>query len=248
MTSDAPTALPLHHTGRVIVGALFLHMAVFAGGCASSYEMKVKAVAKPATTGTFSYRMVAANASEANTLRHREATAYVRSALAEKGLKESADAKSADLLITLDYGVGPPVSRPQLVSEPIYIYLPGRYRYERVQAGTDRNGNPVYQLVAVQEPPRTEFAGYSEYWITVTNYEKYLRLTAVENTIPPAGQSPAEIWDVDLRSDGESQDLRRALPILAAASADYVGKDTKGPKKIRFKDTDQSGAAVKKRT
>lgn len=222
--------------------------AVFLGGCASTYEVRVNSAAKLHASDSTSYRMIAASGEGEDTLRHREAAAYVRTALAGKGLHEVATPREASLTISLDYGVGPPVSRPELVSEPVYVYVPGRYRYERIHAGTDRNGNPVYQTVVVQEPSRSEFAGYSEYWITVTTYEKYLRLKAVENHAAPSGQPPAEVWNVEITSNGESQDIRKALPILAAASIDYIGKDTKGPKKVRLKDTDQGLSAVKKGT
>ena len=37
-----------------------------------------------------------------------------------------------------------------------------------------------------------------------------------------------------------------ALPILAAASIDYVGKDSKGQKTIRIKDTDKDVAFIRK--
>ena len=239
MKSDAPADLACLPRRGLVAGSLLAIFAVLLGGCASSYEVRVSSTAKPHATGSTSYRMIAANGDGEDTLRHHEAAAYVRTALAGQGLYEAASPKEASLTISLDYGVGPPVSRPELVSEPVYVYVPGRYRYERVQAGTDRNGNPVYQTVMVQEPSRSEFAGYSEYWITVTTYEKYLRLKAVENRAPPSGQPPADVWSVEITSNGESQDIRKALPILAAASIDYVGKDTKGPKKVRLKDTDR---------
>lgn len=232
----------------IVAGHLPVVFSLLLGGCASSYEVRVSSTAQPHASGSTSYRMIAANGEDEDTLRHQEVARNVRTALAGKGLHEVVAGKDAALTISLEYGVGPPVSRPELVSEPIYVYVPGRYRYERVQAGTDRNGNPVYQMVAVQEPARTEFAGYSEYWITVTTYEKYLRLKAVENHAAPSGQPPAEVWNVEITSNGESQDIRKALPILAAASIDYIGKDTKGPKKVRLKDTDQSLSAVKKGT
>jgi hypothetical protein len=51
---------------------------------------------------------------------------------------------------------------------------------------------------------------------------------------------------VDVTSEGESRDMRKALPVLAAASIDYVGKDSHGQKIIRLKDTDKDIAFVKK--
>jgi hypothetical protein len=124
--------------------------------------------------------------------------------------------------------------------------VPGQTRYERVQVGTDKNGNPVYQNVMVQEPPTVELVGYREYMVTVITYEKYLKLNATENKPTSEGRPPSEVWTVDVSSDGESRDVRKSLPILAAASIDWVGKDTKGQKTIRIKDTDKDVAFVRK--
>jgi hypothetical protein len=150
------------------------------------------------------------------------------------------------MVIDLDYGVGPPQVRRETVSEPVYITLPGQIRTERVQVGTDSQGRPVYQTITVQDPPTTEFAGFREYMVTVVVYEKYLRLTARENKEPVEGQPPVEVWTLDITSEGESKDIRKHLPILVAASIDFVGKDTQGQKTIRIKDTASDIAFVKK--
>jgi hypothetical protein len=221
--------------------------ALLAAGCANSTTVKIDSLAKPKAEESISYKILNKNpAVDDDSLRYKEAAGYVRTALSGKGLYEAPDAQNADLVVSIDYGVGPPQSRREVVSEPVYVTLPGQMRTERVQVGTDRNGNPVYQTVTVQDPPRTEFAGYREYFVTVTVYEKFLRLNATENKPAAEGRPPSEIWTVDITSEGESRDIRKALPILAAASIDYVGKDSLGQKTIRIKDTDKDVAFIKK--
>ncbi len=51
---------------------------------------------------------------------------------------------------------------------------------------------------------------------------------------------------MDISSEGESRDVRKHLPILVAASIDYVGKDSQGQKTIRLKDNASDIAFVKK--
>src|SRR5262249_15238921 len=114
------------------------------------------------------------------------------------------------------------------------------------QVGTDRNGRPIYQTVTVQDPPHTEIVDYRDVVITTVVYEKYLRLSARDTKPPAEGQPPSQIWTVDVTSEGESHDLRKALPVLAAATIDYVGKDSHGEKIIHLKDTDKDIAFVKK--
>ena len=248
MKSECPSDLRyLRRAGRWVSLVGVTAAVLLAAGCANSTTVKIDSLAKPKAEESISYKILNKNpAVDDDSLRYKEAADYVRTALSGKGLYEAPDAQKADLVVSLDYGVGPPQSRREVVSEPVYITLPGQMRTERVQVGTDRTGTPIYQTVTVQDPPRTEFAGYREYFVTVTVYEKFLRLNATENKPAAEGRPPSEIWTVDITSEGESRDIRRALPILAAASIDYVGKDSLGQKTIRIKDTDKDVAFIKK--
>jgi len=247
MKSDRPSDLVSSAAHHWCASVVILSLAFVAGGCANSYDVKVDSLAKPKAEEAISYKIINKNpAVPDDSLRYKEAAGFVRTALSGKGMYEASEMEKADLVVALDYGVGPPQSRRETVAEPVYINVPGRIRVERTQVGTDRNGNPVYQNITVQDPPTTEFAGYREYVITVTVYEKFLRLNAVENKPAAEGRPPSEIWTVDITSEGESRDIRKALPILAAASIDYVGKDSKGQKTIRIKDTDKDVAFIKK--
>lgn len=229
------------------LGALLLAGGLLVGGCANSYEIKIDSLAKPNAEDAISYKIHNANPEiPEDSLRHKEAVGFVRTALSGKGMYETTDVSRADVVVDLDYGVGPPQLHHETVSEPIYVTLPGEVRTERVQVGTDRNGNPIYQTVTVQDPPRTELLGYRDRVITTVVYEKHLRLSARENKPASEGRPPSEIWTVDVTSEGESHDMRKTLPVLAAASIDYVGKDSHGQKVIHLKDSDKDVAFVKK--
>jgi hypothetical protein len=231
--------------GVLLLGALFL--AALFSGCATSTEVKIDSTAKPKAEEAISYKIHNVNpAISEDSLRNKEAVGFVRTALSGKGMYETTDADHADLVLDVDYGVGPPQIRHETVSEPVYITLPGEVRTERVQVGTDRNGNPIYQTITVQDPPHTELAGYRDYVITTTVYEKYLRMTAHSNKPTTEGQVPPDVWSIDVTSEGQSKDIRKTLPVLAAASIDYVGKDSHGQKVIHLKDSDKDIAFVKK--
>lgn len=219
----------------------------FLGGCATSTQVKIDSLAKPGAENSISYEIKNKNPLVADdSLRYKEAANYVKTALSGKGMYEAPPGVKPDLVVDLDYGISPPVSRRETVSEPVYITIPGQIRTERVQVGTDSQGRPIYQTITVQDPPTTEFAGFREYQITVTVYEKYLKLSARENATPVEGRPPQEVWTVDVTSEGESRDLRKKLPILVAASIDYIGKDSQGQQTIRIKDKDADVAFVKK--
>lgn len=244
-TSSAcrPSARP----GVLLFGALLFAAGSLFSGCASSYEVKIDSLAKPKAEEAISYKIHNTNPQVSeDSLRNKEAVGFVRTALSGKGMYETTDAERADLVLDVDYGVGPPQLRRETVSEPVYVTLPGEVRTERVQVGTDRNGNPIYQTVTYQDPPRTELAGYRDYVITTTVYEKFLRMSARENKPATEGRPPSEVWTVDVTSEGQTKDIRKTLPVLAAASIDYVGKDSHGQKVIHLKDSDKDVAFVKK--
>ncbi|MGH7943785.1 MAG: hypothetical protein ACREH8_19240 [Opitutaceae bacterium] len=216
-------------------------------GCATTHRVKVDSLAKPDAEASISYEIKNKNPLVADdSLRFKEAANLVRTALSGRGMYEAPANTKPDLVVDLDYGVGPPEMRKETISEPVYITIPGQIRTERVQVGTDSQGRPIYQTITVQDPPTTEFAGFREYIVTVIVYEKYLKLSARENAEPVEGRPPQEVWTVDVTSEGESRDIRKNLPVLVAASIDYIGKDSQGQKTIRIKDTNSDIAFVKK--
>ncbi|MEY2881746.1 MAG: hypothetical protein RLZZ15_4126 [Verrucomicrobiota bacterium] len=229
------------------VGVLLAVVFALFAGCSTTHSVKVNAVATPKAEELISYEIHNRNPAVADdSLRFREAAERVRTALSGKGLFEAPPGVKPDLTLEVDYGVGPPQAKTETISEPVYRTIPGRVVTERVQVGTDRNGNPVYQTVTVQEPPTTEFAGYREYQVQFVIYEKYLKLSARKNAPDADGRAAAEGWSLDVITEGESRDIRKALPILAAASIDYIGKDSQGEKVIRLKDNARDIGFVKK--
>ena len=246
------TVLPLARSPRVSDGLFAACVAVAAvglslAGCASSTEVKIDSLSKPKPDAAISYEIHNANPLVADdSLRFKEAAGFVRTALSGKGLYEAPPGTKADMVVSLDYGIGPPQVKREVMSEPIYVTVPGQLRAETVQVGTDRLGNPIFSTVYVQEPSRTEFGGMRQYEVTSVIYEKHLHLSARENKSGEEGRPPSEIWTIDATSLGQSHDLRKNLPILVAASVDYIGTDTHGQKTIHIKDAGAEVAFVKK--
>ncbi|MFA6046684.1 MAG: hypothetical protein WC718_16990 [Phycisphaerales bacterium] len=243
--SDSPSARPLRDRLLRLAGLAACGLGL--AGCATTHVLKVDSLAKPTAGNSISYEIKNKNPLVADdSLRYKEAASLVKTALSGRGMYEAPPNTKADMIVDLDYGVGPPQMRKETVSEPVYITIPGQIRTERVQVGTDSQGRPIYQTVTVQDPPSTEFVGFREYIITITVYEKYLKLSARENKEAVEGRPTPEIWTLDITSEGESRDIRKHLPVLVAASIDYVGKDSQGQKTIRIKDNSSDIAFVKK--
>jgi hypothetical protein len=187
------------------------------GGCSSFTQVKVDALAKPGAERAIAYRIETNNPDlDQDSLSYKEAARLVRTALSGKGLYEASKAEMADMVVSLDYGISP----PKMTRENRYATT--------YTAGT----NDI-------DPKLSNDTSYS---VTVITYEKYLRLSARENKSSTEGQPAAQVWTVDVSTEGENRDLRKALPVLAAATIEFVGVDTQGEKIIKLKDKDQNGA------
>ncbi len=227
--------------------------ALLLAGCKSGYDMKVDAISRPSEKPepSISYEIRSTDPENPeDSLRFKEAAKFVKTALSGKGMYEAPDPTKADMIIDIDYGLSPPKAKMETRSEPVYITMPGHTTYQTVQVGTSKNGTPLYQTIAVAGPPETQYMGDREYRVLVVDYEKYLRLSAHENQPEVEGHPALEIWTIDITSEGESKNLRQYIPALAAASIDYIGKDTHGQQDIHLKDenVDKTGpiAFVKK--
>jgi hypothetical protein len=110
-----PPALVRHlraSFGRLILTVIACAAGPFFSGCASSYEVKVDSIAKPKAEDAISYKINNRNVQAAeDSLRHKEAVGFVRTALSGKGMYETTDVARADVVVDLDYGVGPPQVR-----------------------------------------------------------------------------------------------------------------------------------------
>ncbi len=235
--------------GRSFTPAALAAMALLGSSCASTgYDVKLNAAAKPQAKAAISYRIESKSPNvDTSTLRYQEAENFVKTALSGKGMYEAPKPELADMVVDLDYGIGPPQISRKAMTEPIYQNIPGSTKTETVQVGTDIRGNPIYSTVSTSEPARQEYLGDREYSLAVTVYEKHLTVTAHENKEASEGKGPKTVWGVQVTSEDESKDLRKYLPVLIAASIEYIGKDSGGEiKTIKVDEKDPAIAFVKK--
>ena len=226
---------------------LFAAFALFVGGCANVTDVKVDSLAKPKAEDAISYQIHNSNPLVADdSLRYKEAAEYVKTALSGRGMYEAPPNTKADVVVDLDYGISSPEIRREIIPEPVYRIEPGRVYQAPVIIIDPVSKRPMTVMQTVQEPDRQVFDHFEDRPITVVVYEKYLRLSARENAPASEGRPPADVWTVDVTSEGESRDLRKNLPVLVAATIDYVGKDTHGQKTIKIKDSDRDVGFVKK--
>ncbi len=217
--------------------------------CNTTYEMQVDAIANPQVveTDAESYVLVPRDpATDTSDLRYQETANWIRTALSAKGMYEALDPLEADMVIEVDYGMEPPRQEVRVFEVPEYrtIRGPGSYVLQQIK-GSDGK----IRTVRVYVPGRvsTELIGYSQEARSILINEKYLVLTAKQNTLAESGDvSAEELWSVTVKNEDESTDLREYLPIMASAATDYIGTDTQDATTVKLKSDDEVVAFVKK--
>lgn len=238
-----------------VTAAIILALPLLFGGCSTTYVVQVDAISQAAQVAQNeslpalpqSYEIRSNNPKmDAGSLRYKEVAGYVKTALSGKGMYEAPGAVKADVVVDIDYGMDSPRVKFETISVPIYAPTGGGVRYEQVPI-YDKSGRIVgYQTIAVREPPRMEVVGYEDQVKPVIVYEKFLKISARTNQESIEGRAPPEVWSVNVSAEDESKDLRKYLPILASATADYIGKNTKEQKPIRIKEDDEVVGFIKK--
>jgi hypothetical protein len=217
-------------TKRTWCQACFVSLLSLLAGCTTSYRVNLETTAKPGADAiSYGLRNGTPNEEE-NSLRYREAANHVRTALSGRGLYEAPPNVSPDVIVSIDYGVTPRVQREVVMrpKAPTILAPP--------EPTIDSNGERI-----TPKSPELE-----QVTVVTTTYEKYLHLVAHEAKPSEPNGAPSQIWSVDVTSTGESKNLREYLPVLIAASIEYVGKDSHGQKTIQLKDTDADVVFVKK--
>ena len=197
--------------------------AFLTGGCASTYTFKVDAINNPEVEGLYSYKIVSTNpeVSEED-LEFKEAAEYIKTALSAKGMYEAPDVEHADMIIDLSYGVGEPQVEFKTYYQPV-------------------NGEWIHRGKLF----RVELVGMEERVVPITVYEKHIRLTSLDNTQSDESEGPVQAWSIYVKNKDQSDDLRKYLPLMAAAAIEYLGENTDSQQEIKVKKGDESVSFVK---
>jgi hypothetical protein len=185
------------------------------------HEVRVDAIAKPEAGKKISFRIEPKHPeTDETSLRFKEAKAHIVTALSGRGMYEAPVPEKADLAIVIDYGISP----SRIVER--------RVKYPIVETKSREVPLPDGGSTVISD---TLITGQGVELVQENHQEKYLRLVATDNRPLAEGRSP-QVWVIDASSDGPSADLRKHLPILAAATIEHIGRNTDGPIVIRLKD------------
>lgn len=175
----------------------------------------------PVKPGTPFVVMPAKDPGAEATLLYGEAARLVKAALMAKGLYEAPSRAHAGVVVEIEYSMETP-------------------RVSRAAPG-----DPAAQTGAKESRPQRSDAAIDNLRSAERGpLEKNLVLTAREAKAPP-GSVPKTLWSVEVSTTDPSNDLRKYLPLLAAASISQMGVDSDGPQTVKISETDKSVALIR---
>jgi hypothetical protein len=211
------------------LGGLFL-----SAGCARTYDVKVDAIHDPQVTGGNSYRIVAKEPSlQERDPNFDQAVALVKNVLSGKGMYEAPNPADAEVVVEIDYGVGP--RRTKIETEPGMEMIDPMARLgvmDPIRASDPRmprtaDGRPV-TIIDKEDTVRASSV-----------YDKHLSIAARQVTAPSASgeQRLRELWRVEVAIEDEKDDLASVLPVMAGAAVDYIGVNTGSRQVVRVSES-----------
>jgi hypothetical protein len=242
--------MPFRPQSSVSASGFFALALLLWPGCKSAtYVLQVDAISPTGQVARNaepkSYRVRSHNPNVADdSLRYNEVSAYIKTALSGKGLYEAPSAESADLIIDIDFGMETPRMKYQTVIKPVVVITPGQ---AKPQPDRSPNGGRIFVPMGVSTVQTVaKIVGWQEEAEPVVVYEKYLKVSARENREAVEGRPPPEVWSVNVSAEDPSNELRKYMPILASATADYIGTNTRQEKAVTVTENDESVRFIKK--
>ena len=193
-------------------------------GCASTVDVNVNSIVDPQLTPP-GKRYVLSSETKEDDLFFREFSRYFDTVLQDAGYTKVSDRNEADLDIQFKFGISDGRTGVYTFTSPIYDFIGGE-TITITESTPDGSGQKV---TTIRIPPRFERIGTS---LETRNYTLYNRMASLQARALSETKSTAEVdsnplvWSLYIYSVGESNDLRRIMPYLAAAAAPYIGKNS----------------------
>lgn len=168
----------------------------------------------------------------------REYGKYFREVLKKHGYHEVNQPEGADLAIYFSYGITGGAEVHHTYTRPVYAIVGGE-TIDITETETDAEGRKIKTTKTVTIPARSRVVGMETRRESYTVFTAHAVLEARE--IYRAGHTDKDmqaLWEITITTTSKLDDLRRIMPMMAAASVPYLGKNTGEIVTIKLRDSD----------
>jgi len=175
----------------------------------------------------------------ANDLYFREYGKYFLEVLKKNGYRQVNQPEAADLAIYFSYGITGGTEVHYTYTRPVYAIVGGETVDIR-ETETDAAGRKIKTTKTVTIPSTTRVVGVETRRESYTVFTAHAVLEAEEihGTQGQTDNSMETLWKTTITTTSKLDDLRRIMPIMAAASVPYLGKNTGEIVTVELRDGD----------
>ena len=208
-------------------------------GCmpAVRYQIQVDSLTSPAAQTAKSYILFPGNEGVTkDDLQYQEYAAQVSRVLASHDFVPAPIPSKADVAIALTYGIGDPKTQQYSYSLPIFGQT-GVASSTTYGTASTYGGQTTY-TGTTSYTPSYGVTGSSQQTVSVTQYSRFIELTAYDLKIFQISNKQVELWKTTIASTGTSGDLRRVFPAMIAAASPYLATNTGKQVEVTLKESD----------
>lgn len=203
-------SIPVVRRTGLLIG-LLLWVPLLFTGCENLYNVKVDGIRDQRMeypTGTPYVLLTPPKGATGQEVNGAKAEAMVKTALATKGYFPVDSVNEADLVVTVEYGL-----------------TPGRVSFkQRRVLKTPSIG--VYDIGYRTYPGIIPIPSSEEQIVSQVVSTKYITFSARDPRKVDRNGKPVEVWNLVVKVEDRGEDLQEYLPILLAASLNYLGENT----------------------
>lgn len=155
----------------------------------------------------------------------REVAAFVEKALLAKGLVRAPSGTGVNIIVGVSYLQGDPLALQSSYTRPVMGVTGGGV--STFNATTTSPGGTTSTRGSVSTPLQFGVTGYTSGTTTKYLSLKQLRIQAHDLSNYGSNKEIKNQWEVTAKIADSSFDLRAAIPILVAASQDYIGRSSR---------------------
>jgi hypothetical protein len=209
------------------------------------FAVEVSSLLDPSSGGKRSYALFPGVEGIGDTdLQYREFARYIRKILSVREFVEVQDPAEAEIAIFVNYGIGKPQTTHFSYSFPVFGMTGGGT--STYTSSTFGPSGSATTTGTIRHSPRFGVVGSGTTIGTETTHLRYLVLEAIDvKTLRDEGKV-APTWKTIVTSSGPSGDLRRVMPVLAAAAQRYVAIDTGQQVQIEIREDDPVILSIKR--
>jgi hypothetical protein len=222
--------------------AIIVSTIIFLGSCATSnsstdygarYVVKVDSYGEDSLlTKKNCFLFLSDTTINTSDLQYKEFYGFISKTLIDKGYKIVDSISSANIVVLFNYGISDPTTKDYTKSVPIYGQTGVSSSTTTGNVNVNPYSNKIQYTQNTKTTPNYGITGYSTVHGSTTTFNRFLNMVALDNDYFISHQKEIRLWQIEVTSEGASDDLRKVFPFMIVGAKNYIGHSSGEKKEI----------------